>query len=75
MVIAPEISKLSDQQLQISTDFNSPIIKRRTATTTVTVRDGNTVIIGGLIRGDFERTDQKIPILGDPPVDRWTLSK
>ena len=68
MVIAPEISKLSDQQLQISTDFNSPIIKRRTATTTVTVRDGNTVIIGGLIRGDFERTDQKIPILGDLPL-------
>jgi len=68
MVIAPEISKLSDQQLQISTDFNSPIIKRRTATTTVTVRDGNTVIIGGLIRGDFERTDQKIPLLGDLPL-------
>lgn len=68
MVIAPEISKLSDQQLQISSDFNSPIIKRRTATTTVTVRDGDTVIIGGLIRGDFERTDQKIPFLGDLPL-------
>jgi general secretion pathway protein D len=68
MVISPEISKLSDKKLQISTDFFSPIIIRRTATTTVTVRDGETVVIGGLIKGDYERSDQKIPFLGDLPL-------
>lgn len=68
MVISPEISKLSDKKLQISKDFFSPIIIRRTATTTVTVRDGETVVIGGLIKGDYERTDQKIPFLGDLPL-------
>jgi type II secretory pathway component GspD/PulD (secretin) len=68
MVISPEISKLSDKQLQISSDFSSPIIIKRSATTTVTVRTGETVVIGGLIKGDFEKTNQKIPFLGDLPL-------
>ena len=68
MEISPEISKLSDKTTQISTDFQSPIVIRRTATTTITVRDGETVVIGGLIRADFERSDQKVPLLGDIPL-------
>jgi type II secretion system protein D len=68
MVIEPEISRLSLQTTQISENFNSPIVTRRKANTTVTVKDGQTVVIGGLISDRFERVDKKIPLLGDIPL-------
>ena len=68
MEITPEISELSARTTQISEDFESPIITRRTASTTVTVKDGQTVIIGGLISDRYERREQKVPILGDFPI-------
>jgi type II secretion system protein D len=68
MEIEPEISRLSLQTTQISENFNSPVVTRRRATTTVTVKDGQTVVIGGLISDRFERVDKKIPLLGDIPV-------
>ncbi len=68
MEIHPEISELSARTTQISEDFESPIITRRTASTTVTVKDGQTVIIGGLISDRYERRDQRVPILGEIPI-------
>jgi type II secretion system protein D len=68
MQIEPEISRLSLQTTQISEDFKSPVVTRRRANTTVTVKDGQTVVIGGLISDRFERVDNKIPLLGDIPV-------
>ncbi len=68
MEIEPEISRLSLQTTQISENFNSPVVTRRRATTTVTVKDGQTVVIGGLISDRFERVDRKIPLLGDIPI-------
>jgi len=43
-------------------------IVKRTANTTVTVDDQQTVVIGGLMRDEVVQTDQKIPLLGDIPV-------
>jgi general secretion pathway protein D len=40
----------------------------RDATTTLTVKDQETVVIGGLVHDKMERTVQKIPFLGDIPV-------
>ncbi|MBL9140399.1 MAG: type II secretion system protein GspD, partial [Phycisphaerae bacterium] len=68
MVVEPEISRLSKQTVDISENFRSPIIERRRANTTVTVRDGETIVIGGLINDRFERTDKKVPLLGDIPI-------
>ncbi|MFM1803492.1 MAG: Type secretion system protein precursor [Planctomycetota bacterium] len=68
MQIEPEISRLSLQTTQISENFNSPVVTRRRATTTVTVKDGQTVVIGGLISDRFERVDRKVPLLGDIPL-------
>ncbi|MCD4690926.1 hypothetical protein K8S17_05635 [bacterium] len=42
--------------------------KHRTANTTVMVKDGQTVVIGGLLRKDIIETDFKVPILGDIPL-------
>jgi general secretion pathway protein D len=45
-----------------------PNIQTRDTTTTVGLRDGETIVIGGLIEDDNSRTVQKIPILGDLPL-------
>jgi general secretion pathway protein D len=68
MKIEPEISRISKESTKISENFQSPIINRRRATTTVTVKDGQTVVIGGLIQDRFERIERKIPFLGDIPL-------
>lgn len=64
------------------TAFNAPLITQRATTTTVTVKDGQTVILGGLIRNSDVKSHNKVPILGDLPlignlfrsVDRSTTS-
>jgi type II secretion system protein D len=68
MDIKPEISSLSARTTQISEDFESPVITRRTADTTVTVHDGQTIVLGGLISDRFERRDRMVPLLGELPV-------
>ncbi|MCA9289788.1 MAG: hypothetical protein KDA25_01595, partial [Phycisphaerales bacterium] len=68
LVITPEISLLSNRTTQISENFEAPVITKRTATTTVTVKDGQTIVIGGLISDRYERRDRKVPLLGDIPL-------
>jgi len=43
-------------------------IVKRTASTTVTVDDQQTVVIGGLMRDEWVNQQEKIPLLGDIPV-------
>jgi len=43
-------------------------INKRTADTTLIVRDQQTVVIGGLVRDSVTETQTKIPLLGDLPV-------
>ena len=46
----------------------TPTIAKREVTTTITVPDGDTVIISGLIREDNVTKETKIPILGSIPL-------
>ena len=55
-------------ELQGFTSFNAPIINQRAATTEVSVQDGQTVIIGGIIRDAVTKNKNKVPILGDLPL-------
>lgn len=48
--------------------INQPIFSTRSVTTNVSVADGSTVILGGLIREDVQKTEDKIPFLGDLPL-------
>ncbi len=54
--------------LQGYTDFNAPIVNQRQATTTVSVKDTETIILGGIIRNTVNSTTKKIPLLGDIPL-------
>lgn len=65
--VAPEISSISDSTIQISEGLNATVFNNRSAQTTVSVQDGHTIIIGGLITtSDTTRVD-KVPLVGDIP--------
>jgi general secretion pathway protein D len=48
--------------------INQPIFSIRKVKTSVTVWDGSTVALGGLMREDVQDVEDKLPILGDLPV-------
>ena len=48
--------------------INQPIFSTRKVTTNVSIWDGQTVALGGLIREDVQKVSDKVPILGDIPL-------
>ncbi|HWM23755.1 MAG TPA: Amuc_1098 family type IV pilus outer membrane protein [Chthoniobacterales bacterium] len=48
--------------------INQPIFSTRKITTSVSVWDGQTVVLGGLMREDVQKTEDRTPILGDIPI-------
>lgn len=61
------------QDLVPGPDINifGPTTSRRSAKTTVLVKDAQTVTIGGLISDRIESSNSKVPILGDAPLIGW----
>jgi general secretion pathway protein D len=57
--------------LKKGTEEYRPTTLKRSAETTVIVKDENTLVIGGIIGETVERTTYKIPCLGDIPGLRW----
>jgi len=47
--------------------IKQPLFQTRTVTTSVIVNDGETVVLGGLIRDQVDAYNDKIPVLGDIP--------
>ena len=76
--IKPSIRLNNDVTMDLKLDVTSigdldPQAKQfrfgtRTTETTINVRDGETVILGGMIRDEDRMSVNKIPILGDLPV-------
>jgi len=56
------------QRLLTENVINQPIFSTRKVTTNVSIWDGQTVVIGGLIREDVQKINDKVPILGDIPL-------
>lgn len=57
----------SERILLTENIINQPVFSTRKVTTSVTVWDGQTVVLGGLIREDVQDVEDKIPLLGDLP--------
>jgi type II secretory pathway component GspD/PulD (secretin) len=51
-----------------STGATAPDLDTKQASTIVRVRDGNTVVLGGLIQTQKAKNDTKVPVLGDIPL-------
>ncbi len=72
--ITPEYATISSQVTSPNeddpsvTDIQATLLQRRNLDLkNVRIKDGETLIIGGLIREDEQKTVQKIPFLGDIP--------
>jgi general secretion pathway protein D len=61
-----EVSALTNQTLEAA--LNAPIITVREAETSAIVRDGQTIVIGGLIAEMQDRFESGVPVLKDIPL-------
>jgi MSHA type pilus biogenesis protein MshL len=66
--ITPAVSRLVSTQTSPSGGTSAPVIDIRQASSLVRVRDGATVVLGGLIQDSASSTHRKIPLLGDLPL-------
>jgi len=64
MIIKPIVSDATTSVF--NSDYKDP--EERSTTSVVRIKDGETVIIGGLIRNESSETVTKLPILGDIPI-------
>lgn len=73
LTLNPEVSeKTGDLTLTVSSsgtsiNYTVPIIDTRTASTKIVVGDGQTLIIGGMIKDKTTKGASKVPLLGDIP--------
>ena len=74
LVINPNVSQPS-VSAAANTLTGAPAVDSRVAQTTVLVRDGETIVIGGLISDSLQDTIAKIPVLGDIPILGWLFKK
>jgi len=80
--ITPHISQGSMVRLEISTEVSNILAidpanpgfvttRKRQATTTVAVDNGQIIVIGGLIRDESSDTTKKVPCVGNVPILGW----
>jgi general secretion pathway protein D len=82
--ITPQITSDDSVRLEIKQEISDiiataglnpnvvgPSTSKRTADTTVIVKDRQTMVIGGLIRDNLVSTTSKVPLLGDIPILGW----
>lgn len=67
MKIKPEVSSVTSN-LTTSNNNTIPVVETSEAETTVMVKNGVSIIIGGLIKEEKIKSTKKVPFLGDIPV-------
>lgn len=79
LTITPHINQTDVLRLEIATEVikvkgdvsDTPTTYKRTAETSVIMKDRDTIVIGGIIGHDSTTTEYKIPLLGDIPYLGW----
>ena len=76
--IIPYVNSDNTIDLELSTSVSNfdysividglPKINKREAKTKITIKDGQTLVIGGLAREEKSKAEWKVPILGDLPI-------
>lgn len=68
ILIKPEVSSISAWYGGASQAAGAvPVVKSANAQTTVTIKDGVTIIIAGLVKDNKTTSEHRIPLLGDIP--------
>jgi general secretion pathway protein D len=78
LTMVPEVAELVDwiqygssitvQSQDFVFNIPQPVFSSRNATTSIVIWDGQTVVLGGLIREELVTIRDKIPFLGDIPI-------
>ncbi len=74
MKLYQSVTKVDSASATVDTAGNkilAPTTLKRTAKTTVTIKDGETVVIGGMIEDNSSKGTYKVPLLGDIPILGW----
>lgn len=78
--ITPWVGPNGEMTLEIKPDFETPVgtfspdkklipaINKRSLVSTVRLKDGETIILGGLIQESETSSEEKVPLLGDIPL-------
>jgi len=67
MDVGPRISQLTSSDVDLGRGAKAPIINERSATTTVSVQSGQSILIGGLISTTDDTRANRTPFLGRIP--------
>lgn len=68
MVFLDITQEVSDVAENISSGIDAPIIQQRKMSSTIAVKDGQTIVLGGLIRSNNTVSKTGIPLLGKIPL-------
>ncbi|MHC4227202.1 MAG: secretin N-terminal domain-containing protein, partial [Planctomycetota bacterium] len=68
MTVNPQITTRSAESVAITETLSAEAFSTRSAETKVAVRNGQTIVIGGLIEDQLTDTVKKVPLLGDIPI-------
>jgi len=60
--------EVSSQQPNDTSEIDSPLILNRSVTTQLSLREGTTGVIGGIMQDSYSRTQTGVPLLKDIPV-------
>jgi general secretion pathway protein D len=63
-----EVSQITRYVTNASDQSQQPVIGTRTITSSIRLKDGETNFLAGLIRKDYSKTKNTIPMLGDLPL-------
>ena len=66
--VVPEVSTPDYSRAVVLSGFLVPAFQTRRVDTVVELKDGQSLVIGGLTNTDVRKTEHKIPLLGDLPV-------
>ena len=66
--VVPEVSTPDYTRAVVLSGFLVPAFQTRRVDTVVELKDGQSLVIGGLTNTDVRKTEHKIPLLGDLPV-------
>ena len=68
-ILAPSVDILGNPVNTVITEnrIEMPVFSKRSVNTSLTIYDGYTVAVGGLMREDVQNIEDKVPILGDIP--------
>ncbi|HAH86275.1 MAG TPA: hypothetical protein DCL60_02775 [Armatimonadetes bacterium] len=67
-VLSLDVHQTINEIVSFNTELNAPVVADREAQTSISVRDGQTIVIGGIIKENKEHYTKAVPILSSIPL-------